>query len=144
MFIGEYEHSIDAKNRVIIPSKFREGLGEKFVITKGLEQGCLLVFSMEEWQNFEEKLKSLPFGSKEARAFSRYFFSSASECEIDKQGRTVIASNLKEYAKIEKDVVIIGVSTRVEIWSKEKWKELNNDENLDMEDISEKMAMLGI
>lgn len=144
MFIGEYEHSIDAKNRVIIPSKFREGLGEKFVITKGLEQGCLLVFPMEEWQNFEEKLKSLPFGSKEARTFSRYFFSSASECEIDKQGRTVIASNLKDYAKIEKDVVIIGVSSRVEIWSKEKWEELNNDENLDMEDISEKMAMLGI
>lgn len=144
MFIGEYEHSIDAKNRVIIPSKFREGLGEKFVITKGLEQGCLLVFPMEEWQNFEEKLKSLPFGSKEARTFSRYFFSSASECEIDKQGRTVIASNLKEYAKLEKDVVIIGVSSRVEIWSKEKWEELNNDENLDMEDISEKMAMLGI
>ena len=144
MFIGEYEHSIDAKNRVIIPSKFREGLGEKFVITKGLEQGCLLVFPMEEWKNFEEKLKSLPFGSKEARTFSRYFFSSASECEIDKQGRTVIASNLKEYAKLKKDVVIIGVSSRVEIWSKEKWYELNNDENLDMEDISEKMAMLGI
>jgi len=144
MFIGEYEHSIDAKNRVIIPSKFREGLGEKFVITKGLEQGCLLVFPMDEWKNFEDKLKSLPFGSKEARTFSRYFFSSASECEIDKQGRTVITSNLKEYAKLEKDVVIIGVSSRVEIWSKEKWEELNNDENLDMEDISEKMAMLGI
>jgi len=144
MFIGEYEHSIDAKNRIIIPSKFREGLGEKFIITKGLEQGCLLVFPMEEWQNFEEKLKSLPFGSKEARTFSRYFFSSASECEVDKQGRTLIASNLKEFAKLEKDIVIIGVSSRVEIWSKEKWEELNNDENLDMEDISEKMAMLGI
>lgn len=144
MFIGEYEHTIDAKNRIIIPAKFREGLGEKFVITKGLEQGCLLVFSMEEWLNFEEKLKALPFGSKEARTFSRYFFSSAIECEIDKQGRTVISSNLKEYANLEKDVVIIGVSSRVEIWSKDKWQEFNNDENLDMEDISEKMAMLGI
>ena len=144
MFIGEYEHTIDAKNRVIIPSKFREGLGEKFVITKGLEQGCLLVFPMSEWLNFEEKLKSLPFGSKEARTFSRYFFSNAIECEIDKQGRTVISANLKNYAKLEKDVVIIGVSSRVEIWSKEEWDKLNNDENLDMEDISEKMAMLGI
>jgi len=144
MFIGEYEHTIDAKNRIIIPAKFREGLGDKFVITKGLEQGCLLVFSMEEWMNFEEKLKTLPFSSKEARTFSRYFFSSAIECEIDKQGRTVVSSNLKEYAKLEKDVVIIGVCSRVEIWSKEKWQEINNDENLDMDDISEKMAMLGI
>lgn len=144
MFIGEYEHTIDAKNRVIIPSKFREGLGEKFVITKGLEKGCLLVFPMEEWNNFEEKLKTLPFGSKEARTFSRYFFSSAIECEIDKQGRTVISNNLKEFAEIEKDIVFIGVSSRVEIWSKAKWEEFNNDENLDMNDISEKMAMLGI
>ena len=100
---------------MIIPSKFREGLGDRFILTKGLEE-CLFAYSSEEWNNLELKLKSLPFTDKNVRAFVRFFFSGATECELDKQGRILIPQNLREYAKLERDVYIIGVSTRVEIW----------------------------
>ena len=142
MFIGEYQHTIDPKGRVIMPAKFREDLGDKFIITKGLDN-CLFVFPQEEWQSFEKKLRSLPLTSRDARAFTRFFFSGAIECELDKQGRVLIPANLREYAELEKDLVIVGVSSRVEIWSKEKWNAYN-EENLDHEDIAEKMAELGI
>jgi mraZ protein len=143
MFIGEYEHSIDPKGRLIMPAKLREGLGEKFVVTKGLD-GCLFVYSLEEWTNLENKMKALPLTSKDARTFIRFFFSGAIECEVDKQGRILIAGNLREYATLEKEVVIIGVSTRVEIWSKDKWNNYNSDENISPDEIAEKMSMLGI
>ena len=143
MLIGEYEHSLDAKGRLIMPSKLREDIGEKFIITKGLD-GCLFGFSKQEWTNFEEKLKTLPLTNKNARDFVRFFLSGAIECEIDKQGRFLITSNLREYAKLEKDTVIIGVGTRIEIWDKEKWKSYNSDENISADEIAENMTMLGI
>lgn len=142
MFIGEYQHAIDTKNRMIIPSKFRDNLKDRFVVTKGLDN-CLYAYPMDEWANLEQKLKTLPLTSKDARAFVRFIFSGAVECELDKQGRFVVPVNLIEYAGIKKDVVIIGVSTRFEIWSKENWEEYNNS-NIDFDEIADKMSQLGI
>ena len=141
MLIGEYEHSLDAKGRLIMPAKLREDIGEKFIITKGLD-GCLFAFSIVEWKNFEEKLRSLPISNKDARKFSRFFFAGAIECEIDKQGRFLISSNLREFAELEKDVIIVGMDSRIEIWSKEKWNKF--DEDISADEIAEKMEMLGI
>ena len=143
VFIGEYQHVLDSKGRVIMPSKFREGLGERFVVTKGLDH-CLFVYPQNEWQEFERKLRTLPLTSKDARAFTRFFFAGATECELDKQGRILIPANLREYAELVKELVIIGVASRVEIWSKERWDEYNDDANLDHQSIVEKMAELGI
>lgn len=143
MLIGEYEHSLDDKGRVIMPAKLRIDIGERFIITKGLD-GCLFVFSQAEWSNFETKLKELPLTNKNARDFVRFFLSGATECEIDKQGRFLIATNLREYANIKKEVVIIGVGTRIEIWDKSKWKEYNNNDNISADDLAENMTMLGI
>ena len=142
MFIGEYQHSLDSKNRMIVPAKLREGLGDKFVITKGLD-GCLYAYPMNEWKALEEKLKTLPLTNKDARTFVRFFFSGATEVETDKQGRGLIPQNLKEYASIEKEIVSIGTLTRVEIWSKEKWDEYN-DTNVDFDSIAASMEHLGI
>lgn len=142
MFIGEYQHGLDPKNRIIVPAKLREGLGNTFVITKGLD-GCLYAYPLDEWKILEEKLKTLPLTNKDARAFVRFFFSGACEVELDKQGRGLIPQNLKEYAGIEKDIVSIGVLTRVEIWSKEKWSDYN-ESNVDFDSIAEKMNDLGI
>ncbi|WIV11249.1 division/cell wall cluster transcriptional repressor MraZ [Proteiniborus sp. MB09-C3] len=143
MFIGEYQHSLDSKGRLIVPSKFRDDLGDIFIITKGLDN-CLFVYPKSEWKILEEKLKLLPLTRKDARAFVRFFFSGATECELDKQGRILIPGNLREHCKIDKEAVIIGVSNRVEIWSKEEWDLYNDDENLSYESIAEKMAELGI
>lgn len=143
MFIGEYQHSLDNKGRIIIPSKFRIELGEVFVMTKGLDN-CLFVYPKREWEILEGKLKTLPLTNRDARAFVRFFFSGASECELDKQGRALIPPNLREHSKLEKDVVVIGVSTRLEIWSKEEWDGYNNDDSLSYDSIAEKMAELGI
>lgn len=142
MFIGEYQHALDSKNRMIVPSKIREELGNKFVITKGLD-GCLYAYPLVEWKNLEEKMKTLPLTNKDARSFVRFFFAGACEIEMDKQGRGLIPQNLKEYAGIEKEIVSIGVLSRVEIWNKEKWQEYN-DSNIDFESIAEKMSDLGI
>ena len=106
MLIGEFEHSIDAKGRLIMPAKLRETIGDKFVVTKGLD-GCLFAFSLIEWANFEEKLKSLPLSNRNSREFTRFFLSGATECEIDKQGRFLIPINLRESANLQKEVVII-------------------------------------
>ena len=143
MLIGEYEHSLDVKGRLIMPSKIREDIGEKFIITKGLD-GCLFGFSKNEWNNFEEKLKTLPLTNKNARDFVRFFLSGAIECQIDKQGIFLIASNLREYAELEKEAVITGVGTRIEIWNKDKWKAYNSEENLSADQIAENMANLGM
>ena len=142
MFIGEYQHSLDSKNRIIVPSKLREELGSKFVITKGLD-GCLYAYPLDEWKKLEDKMKTLPLTNKDARAFVRFFFSGACEVEIDKQGRGLIPQNLKEYAAIEKEIVSIGVLQRVEIWSKERWNEYN-ESDIDFDSIAEKMSDLGI
>ena len=143
MLIGEYEHSLDVKGRLILPAKIREDMGDKFIVTNGLD-GCLFGFSQNEWTNFEEKLKTLPLTNKNARDFVRFFLSGATECEIDKQGRFLIAGNLREYASLEKDAIIIGVGTRIEIWNREKWKSYNSDENISADEIAENMTMLGI
>ena len=143
MLIGEYEHSLDDKGRAIMPVKLRADIGEKFIITKGLD-GCLFVFSQLEWSNFEAKLKELPLTNKNARDFVRFFLSGATEGELDKQGRFLIVNNLREYANITKELVIIGVGTRLEIWNKDKWKNYNSDENISADNIAENMTMLGI
>lgn len=142
MFIGEYQHALDAKNRIIIPSKFRDEIGSRFVLTKGLD-GCLYAYTISEWEILENKLKTLPLTNKDARAFVRFFFSGASEIELDKQGRGLIPQNLVEYAGIEKEIVSIGVLSRIEIWSKTKWQEYN-ESNIDFDAIAEKMSDLGI
>ena len=128
---------------MILPAKIREDMGDKFIVTKGLD-GCLFGFSQNEWTNFEEQLKTLPLTNKNARDFVRFFLSGATECEIDKQGRFLIAGNLREYASLEKDAIIIGVGTRIEIWNREKWKSYNSDENISADEIAENMTMLGI
>lgn len=143
MFIGEYQHSLDSKNRVIMPARFREKLGDNFVMTKGLDN-CLFIYTLEEWDKVEDKLKNLPLSNKDGRAFVRFFFSGASEGETDKQGRALIPSTLKEYAKIEKDVVIIGVSTRIEIWSVEEWNRFSSEAEMSIDEIAAKMSELGI
>ena len=142
MFMGEYSHTIDTKGRLIIPSKFREELGETFVVTKGLD-GCLFVFSDEEWKAFESKLKSLPLTNKNARQFARFFLAGATPCELDKQGRILLPATLREFAGLEKDVVLTGMLNRIEIWSKEKWNENNSLDDVAMDEIAEQMTDLG-
>lgn len=136
MFMGEFNHSLDPKNRAFIPAKFREGLGESFVITAGLD-GCLYLCPMSDWEAFATKLSELPF-TKETREFQRFFMQNAAECEPDKQGRIIIPANLKELAGIEKDIVFVGVIGKVELWSKERLEAGKPDET--MEEIAEKMS----
>jgi len=142
MLLGEYFHNIDAKGRIILPSKFRSELGERFIVTKGFD-GCLYGYSVEAWKEIEEKIKTLPLVTgKDARNFTRFFFSSAIECEIDTQGRILISSSLREFASLQKEVAIIGVSSRIEFWSKDKWETYCDAQDAD--DIAEKMSFLGI
>lgn len=133
--------TIDAKGRLIIPSKFREQLGEEFVLTKGLD-GCLSIYPNDEWAAFEEKLRALPLTNKNARTFSRFFVAGATSCELDKQGRILVPATLREFAGLEKDVVLTGNINRIEIWSKEKWNENSNYD--DMDAIAESMEEMGI
>ena len=142
MLIGEYAHTIDTKGRVIVPAKFRTELGDRFILTKGFD-GCLYGYSLDEWKNIEEKVKTLPLiTGKDARNFTRFFFSSATECEVDTQGRILVTPSLRAHAGLEKELIIIGVSSRIEIWSKSKWEEYNSMQ--DSDDIAEKMTLLGI
>lgn len=129
--MGEYHHTIDDKGRLIIPSKFRYDLGEKFIVTRGLDK-CLFVYSENEWNKLVAKLKNLPFTKIDARNFTRFFLSGATECEFDKQGRINITSPLVSYAGLKKDCVIIGVNDRLEIWSEEGWNDffIKNENNL--------------
>lgn len=143
MLLGEYRHNVDTKGRVSLPSKFRTDLGQYYVITKGLDD-CLFVYSKKEWETFENKLKQLPLTSEDARTFTRFFFGGASECEVDKQGIINIPQVLREYANIKKDVVIVGVSTRVEIWDSEKWDNYTSSDSLDVTKIVSQMSNLGI
>lgn len=139
MFMGEFQHSIDDKGRIIIPAKFRDLLGASFVVTRGLDQ-CLFVYPMEEWAVLEQKLKALPLMKSDARAFTRFFFSGATECEWDKQGRVNLPGNLRQYAKLEKDCVVLGVSNRVEIWSRDTWEQYFQQSEDTFNDIAEKLV----
>lgn len=138
MFMGEYYHHVDMKGRLIIPAKLRESLGETFILTRGLDR-CLFGYPLNEWSIIEEKLKALPLTKKDARAFTRFFFSGASECEIDKQGRINISTPLFQYAKLEKECVILGVSNRIEIWSKDLWEEYFSESEDSFAEIAENM-----
>ena len=138
MFIGEYHHSIDDKGRLIIPSKFRDELGTSFIITRGIEN-CLYVYSLESWNKIVDKLESLPFTKKDARTFTRFFLSGASEAELDKQGRINITSPLISYAKITKECILIGTWDRLEICSEELWNEFFTSAKDSMSNIAENL-----
>ena len=141
MFMSEYNHTVDAKGRLIVPPKFREQLGDEFVVTKGMD-GCLFVYANDDWNAFEQKLTSLPLINKEARKFARFFLAGAAQVEVDKQGRILLPANLREFASLEKDVVLVGVGSRIEIWSRENW--VNMDADSDMDDIAAAMEGLGL
>ncbi len=142
MFYGEYEHSIDRKGRLILPAKFREAARahfvEKFYVTRGLDK-CLFMFTEEEWRSQEAKFKSISFTKQQARTFNRLYFSGAVEVVADRQGRILLSSYLKEFAEIKKDVVIVGVSNRIEIWAKNKWEEFYGNSRQSFEEIAEKL-----
>ena len=134
--MGEYKHNLDTKGRIIVPSKFRELLDEQFVITRGLDR-CLFAYTVDEWSRIEEKLKTLPLTKKDARKFTRLFFSGATDVEIDKQGRINIPQNLREYAGLLKDCTVIGVSSRIEIWDSAAWEDFYTESEDNFEDIAE-------
>lgn len=142
MFMGEYQHSLDEKGRLIIPAKFREDLGERFIITRGLDN-CLFVYPLDQWKQLQEKIHALP-AQAETRSFTRMFFSGAVEAELDKQGRVVIPQHLREHAGIERDVYSIGVSTKVEIWAKESWEQYSNRAKQSYQEIAETIINIGI
>jgi len=138
--MGEYHHNIDEKGRIVIPTKFREILGSEFVIVRGIEK-CLYIYSMTDWQKLVSKLNTLPFTKKDARTFIRSFFSGATVCEFDRQGRTCISSSLTLYASLDKECVIIGANDRIEIWNKEAWEEFLATNEEDLSDIAENLFM---
>ncbi len=143
MLIGEYNHSVDTKGRVIIPSKFREDLGDTFVVTKGLD-GCLSIYPEAGWKDFQERMATLPLTNRDSRNFKRFFLGSAVECELDKQGRALISAALRSYAGLTREVVLVGLQDRIEIWDKAKWDANNADTCENMEDIAEHMEDLGL
>ena len=148
MFYGQYEHTLDRKSRIIIPAKLRQVIAdtfsENFVATRGLEQ-CIFLFPAEQWKEIESKIKELPFMTgSHARAFTRLFFSGAVECVMDKQGRILLPGNLREYASIEKEVVITGVSDHIEIWSRKRWGEYLGKEEAGFEQTAEQLINFGI
>ena len=138
MLIGEYHHNIDEKGRLIIPSKFREEIGNSFIVTRGLD-GCLFVYSLVEWEKMVNKLKKLPFTKKDARTFSRFFLASATVCEFDRQGRINLMNSLTLYAGLKKECAIIGVNDRLEIWDLEKFNNLMKENEEELDEISENL-----
>lgn len=143
MLLGEYEHSIDTKGRIAMPAKLREALGAHFMITKGLD-GCLFVYDEKEWQQLEVKLAALPMSRKTARDFTRFLFGGAFEAECDKQGRVLLPPNLRRYAGLTKDAVIVGVGNHAEIWDTAKWQQYNEESADDVNELAEQLADLGI
>jgi MraZ protein len=139
--MGEFQHTLDDKGRMTIPVKFREELGSNFVMTRGLDK-CLFVYPRTEWEILEAKLKSLPMTRADARSFVRFFFSGATECELDKQGRVLIPSSLRDYAGLTRDAVVLGVSNRVEIWSQETWASYSEQAAESFAEIAEKLVDL--
>ena len=140
MFMGEFSHTVDAKGRLIVPSKFREQLGEKFVVTKGLD-GCLAVYELDSWASLQDKLRTLPFTSADARNLQRFIVGSAILAETDKQGRILLPASLREYAKISKDAVMIGNIDHIEIWSKDNW---DNNQSIDADETARHLYDAGI
>ncbi|GAB3069484.1 division/cell wall cluster transcriptional repressor MraZ [Salinicoccus sesuvii] len=138
MFMGEFKHQLDAKGRLIVPSKFRDALDKEFIITRGLDH-CLFGYTMEEWAKIEQKMNTLPLTKRDARKFMRMFFSGAAEVEVDKQGRINIPQNLRDYAELTKECTVIGVSQRIEIWSTEKWESFYELSESNYEDIAEEL-----
>lgn len=143
MFMGEYQHTLDDKGRITVPVKFREGLGGSFVVTRGID-ACLFVYPMSEWETLESKLKALPLTRSDARSFVRFFFSGATECEIDKQGRVLIPAALRDYAKLDRDCVVLGVSNRVEIWSQSSWLAYSSEASSSFAQLAEKLVDLDL
>lgn len=143
MLLGEYQHSLDTKGRLTIPSRLRDGLGERFVVTKGLDS-CLFVYPLAEWTTLEQKLRNLPLTRADARSFVRLLFSGAIECEVDRQGRILLPPNLREHARLTKDVYLLGVSNRVEIWDKEIWEQYSEQVTASFEQAAEHLEDLGI
>lgn len=141
--MGEYQHTLDDKGRITVPVKFREGLGTSFVLTRGMDT-CLFVYPMSEWETLEAKLKALPFTRSDARSFVRFFFSGATECELDKQGRVLIPASLRDYAQIARDCVVLGVSNRVEIWSQPVWEKYATEAAGSFEAIAEGLVDLAL
>ena len=138
MFIGEFHHNVDEKGRLIIPSKYRDDLGDKFIITRGIEK-CLFAYSIEQWTKITNLLETLPFTKKDAREFLRFFLSGATIAEFDKQGRVNIPNPLINYAKLSKECVIIGAGDRFEIWSEDSWNNFFNSAEENMSDIAENL-----
>lgn len=142
MFYGEYFHSIDRKGRLILPAKFREvakaNFIEKFYITRGLDK-CLFMFSEEEWRTQENRFKAISFTKQQARTFNRLYFSGAADVQPDKQGRILLPQYLKDFANIKKEVIIVGVSNRVEIWAKDGWEAFYGNSRQSFEEIAEKL-----
>ena len=138
MFMGEYHHNIDEKGRIVIPTKFREILQDKFIVVRGIEK-CLYIYAKKDWDKLVEKLNTLPFTKKDARTFIRSFFSGATECEFDRQGRTCIASPLIVYAGLSKECVIIGANDRIEIWGLTEWNEFLAQNEEKLSDIAENL-----
>ena len=143
MLIGEYQHNIDAKGRLIMPAKFRQDLGYSFIVTRGLD-GCLFGYPLENWAKVEEELEQLPLSKKDARKFTRFFYSAATEVEVDKQGRINLPQTLIDFAKIDKSCRVIGVSDRIEIWSSEVWEAFAADMEDDFESLAEDMIDFGL
>ncbi|HHV79998.1 MAG TPA: division/cell wall cluster transcriptional repressor MraZ [Firmicutes bacterium] len=142
MLIGEYQHTIDEKGRLTVPAKLRDALGDRFILTKGLD-GCLFGYPVEEWKQLEAKLRELPLTKADVRAFVRLLLAGASECELDRQGRFVLPNNLRAHADIDKDVIITGVSTRIEIWSRQRWEEYRDKAEKNFEGVAEGIEGLG-
>ena len=141
MFMSKYNHTIDPKGRLIIPSKYREILGDEFVVSKGMD-GCLFVYANETWKEFEAKLAALPLVNRQARQLARFFLSGAQYVTVDKQGRILVPQDLRDFAGLEKDVVLSGMGSRIEVWSLEKWNEVNSQ--VDIDEISEGMGDMGL
>lgn len=142
MFSGQYSHTLDTKGRLNIPSKFREQLGNEFVVTKGMD-GCLFVFDNENWDEFEKKLQNLPtIGTLEIRQYTRFFLAGVMRVEVDKQGRILIPANLRTYANLEKDAILVGVGKRIEIWNADTW--LRMEEEVDINEVTKAMAEKGL
>ncbi|MBR6728818.1 MAG: division/cell wall cluster transcriptional repressor MraZ, partial [Clostridia bacterium] len=140
---GEYQHTVDAKGRMFVPSKFRDDLGDTFIVTLGLDN-CLFVFPQEEFDRLKAKLDAVSITNKDARQFARFFFARASECELDKQGRIMLPQNLRTYAGLTKEVTVVGVSNRVELWNTEAWESTHSLDQFSPDELSEKMELLGL
>lgn len=143
MLMGEFSHNLDPKGRVTLPSEFRAELGDRFFITKGLEN-CIFIYGEKEWEILSEKFKTLPLSKPEARAFLRFFFSGAKKIECDKQGRFLIPANLRTYAGLKKEVVLIGVMNRAELWDKKRFEEYSDEINPKVTESISELVDLGI